>query len=97
LNVKYINDKYIISNEIKTLIDPNEENIQNLQNKIWYILPNENNENVKNKQTITNINKNYYLCKNDIIKLGRVKYAINEIHIPKRKNDIDFEIKNDNF
>ena len=97
LNVKYINDKYIISNEIKTLIDPNEENIQNLQNKIWYILPNENNENVKNKQTITNINKNYYLCKNDIIKLGRVKYAINEIHIPSKKNNIDIEIKNENI
>ena len=24
-------------------------------------------------QSITNINDNYYLCKNDLIKLGRVK------------------------
>ena len=98
LNVKYEkNDKYIISNEILNSIEPTEKNIQDLENKIWYVLPSENNQNIENKQTIINPNKNYFLCKNDIIKLGRVKYAINEIHIPKRKNDIDFEIKNDNF
>ena len=92
LSVKYDkDDKYLISNEILNSIEPTEKNIQDLENKIWYVLPSENNQNVPNKQTIINPNKNYFLCKNDIIKLGRVKYAINEIHIPKRKNNIDIE------
>ena len=100
LNVKCEkNEKYIISNEIINLNDSTEKNIQNLQNKIWYVLPNEieKNENVQSNLKIKNSNNNYYLCKNDIIKLGRVKYAINEIHIPSKKNNIDIEIKNENI
>ncbi len=100
LNVKCErNEKYIISNEIINLNDSNEKNIQNLQNKIWYVLPNEieKNENVQSNLKIKNTNNNYYLCKNDIIKLGRVKYAINEIHIPKRKNNIDIELPKENL
>jgi hypothetical protein len=31
------------------------------------------------------------LCLNDIVKLGRVKYAVNEINIIKNSNDMDVE------
>lgn len=52
-------------------------------NKFWYILPIEQslsriNSNSKN-QTIAIKNEEYNLNINDIIKLGRVKYAVNEI------------------
>ena len=40
-------------------------------------------------QVIINTNDDYYLCKNDVIKLGRVKYSLNEINIPSRQNNID--------
>jgi hypothetical protein len=40
-------------------------------------------------QTIVNTNDDYYLCNNDVIKLGRVKYSLNEINIPSRQNNID--------
>ena len=97
LNIKY--EKYstfIIDNPIQFLMQPTEENITNLSNKIWYVLKSEE-SNSTNIQTINNINDDYHLCKNDIIKLGRVKYALNHIHIPDKKNIIDIETPKDNL
>jgi len=92
LNVTYQNnDIYSIENPITFMMQPSEENIINLSNKIWYVLKSEDTQNSTNLQTINNINEDYNLCKNDIIKLGRVKYALNDVHIPDRKDIIDIE------
>lgn len=92
LNVKYEKvDKYILTNEVQTNMQPTEKNITDLSNKIWYVLKHENTSQGQPTQSIVNTNVDYFLCKNDIIKLGRVKYALNEIHIPEREDNIDID------
>ena len=81
-------DEYILENPVPVLIQPTEKNINDLSNKIWYVLKNDPNLSNSSNQTITNTNDDYYLCKNDVIKLGRVKYSLNEINIPSRQNNI---------
>ena len=82
-------DEYILENNIPIRIQPTEQNINELSNKIWYVLKNDPEKSNNSQQTITNTNDDYYLCKNDIIKLGRVKYSLNEINIPSRQNNIE--------
>ena len=82
-------DEYILENPVPKLIQPTEKNINDLSNKIWYVLKNDPNLSNISNQIMTNSNDDYYLCKNDVIKLGRVKYALNEINIPSRQNNID--------
>ena len=82
-NVIKSNDSiYNIENKNDFNIEPNEKNITCLNNKIWYII---NSEPLLNNQITNNhfhcINKDYYITKNDIIKLGRVKYIVSEINI----------------
>jgi len=82
-------DEYILENEVPIRVQPTEQNINDLSNKIWYVLKNDPDKSNNSQQTITNTNDDYYLCKNDIIKLGRVKYSLNEINIPSRQNNIE--------
>ena len=82
-------DEYILENPVPIRIQPTEKNINDLSNKIWYVLKNDPNQSNNSTQTIKNTNDDYYLCKNDVIKLGRVKYSLNEINIPSRQNNID--------
>ena len=70
-------DEYALENEVPIRIQPTEKNINDLSNKIWYVLKNDPNQSNQSNQTITNTNDDYYLCKNDVIKLGRVKYSLN--------------------
>ena len=79
-------DEYILENPVPILIQPTEKNINDLSNKIWYVLKNDPNLSNNSNQTITNTNDDYYLCKNDVMKLGRVKYSLNEINIPSKEN-----------
>ena len=95
INVKYERvDKYILENQVQFAMQPTEKNIIDLSNKIWYVLKCDDTANASN-QTVNNTNEDYYLCKNDIIKLGRVKYALNEIHIPDKKDVIDVDVPMD--
>ena len=82
-------DEYILENKVPFHIQPTEKNINELSNKIWYVLKNDPIQSNQSNQTVLNTNDDYYLCKNDIIKLGRVKYSLNEINIPSRQNNID--------
>ena len=82
-------DKYILESPVPIKIQPSQKNINDLSNKIWYILKNDPIKSNNSNQVITNTNDDYYLCKNDVIKLGRVKYSLNEINIPSRENNID--------
>lgn len=59
---------------------PNEKNINDLQNKMWFVIKHEDMAQNANQQLPLNINSDYFINSDDIIKLGRVKYAINEIH-----------------
>ena len=82
-NIIKSNDSiYNIENKNHFNIEPTEKNITYLNNKIWYII---NSEPLLNNQITNNhfhcINKDYYITKNDIIKLGRVKYIVSEINI----------------
>jgi hypothetical protein len=85
-------DEYILENKVPFHIQPTEKNINDLSNKIWYVLKNDPNQSNPSNQTIINNNDDYYLCKNDVIKLGRVKYSLNEINIPSRQNNIDIAL-----
>jgi hypothetical protein len=89
-NVKHENkDEYVLENKVPIRIQPTEKNINDLSNKIWYVLKNDPIKSNNSTQTIVNTNDDYFLCKNDVIKLGRVKYSLNEINIPSRQNNID--------
>ncbi|MCQ2817274.1 MAG: E3 ubiquitin-protein ligase MARCH [archaeon] len=91
INVKYeVLDKYILENQVEFLMQPTEKNIVDLSNKIWFVIKCDEMASSNSAQTVTNTNEDYYLCKNDIIKLGRVKYALNQIHIPDKNDAIDF-------
>ena len=85
-------DEYILENKVPFHIQPTEKNINDLSNKIWYVLKNDPLQSNQSNQTVTNTNDDYYLCKNDVIKLGRVKYSLNEINIPSRQNNIDIAL-----
>ena len=70
-------------------MEPNEKNINDLQNKIWYIIKHdEDTGGNHNPQNLVNTNEDYYICLNDIVKLGRVKYAANEIFIAKNSENV---------
>ena len=82
-------NKFVLESNVPVRIQPNQKIINDLSNKIWYILKNDPIKSNNSNQVITNTNDDYYLCKNDVIKLGRVKYSLNEINIPSRQNNID--------
>ena len=82
-------NQFYLENKVPKRIQPTQENINDLSNKIWYILKNDPIKSNNSNQVVTNTNDDYYLCKNDVIKLGRVKYSLNEINIPSRLNNID--------
>ena len=85
-------DEFILENRVPIRVQPTEKNINDLSNKIWYVLKNDPLQSNQSNQTVTNTNDDYYLCKNDVIKLGRVKYSLNEINIPSRQNNIDIAL-----
>ena len=82
-------NKFVLESPVPVRIQPSQKNINELSNKIWYILKNDPIKSNNSNQVIINTNDDYYLCKNDVIKLGRVKYSLNEINIPSRQNNID--------
>lgn len=59
---------------------PTEENINDLQNKIWYIIKPENAQPENNQNPSIKIeNESFELKLNDIMKLGRIKYVITDL------------------
>lgn len=65
-------------------MEANAENIAKINNNCWYICnDNQNNfiEQNKVKKNYKNKNDDYYLLKNDIIKFGRVKFALTDVHL----------------
>ena len=62
-------NKFVLESNVPVRIQPNQKNINELSNKIWYILKNDPIKSNNSNQVITNTNDDYYLCKNDVIKL----------------------------
>jgi hypothetical protein len=73
-------DTFILVNPLPLNLKPNEDNFTYINNKIWYILNSEGIENMPNG------NEDYYLNENDIIKLGKIKYIVQKIHILQNDN-----------
>jgi len=82
--VKVDNQRYFLHNKIETNLNINNENLTDLQEKIWHVIVSKPHNNTTN-----NVNMNvgfvskfhYCLKKNDIIKLGRIKFLVREINI----------------
>ena len=72
------------------------ELINTLNYKLWYVIKNYPEENEKDNNNIIkdNINEDYYLCENDIIRLGNFKFILKEIHLNNYSKD--FFLKNKN-
>jgi hypothetical protein len=69
---------------------PTEENINDLQNKIWYIIKPENQQSINNQNPqIQNENESFELKLNDIMKLGRIKYVITDLCIDGNVTSIE--------
>lgn len=77
----------MLSNKVNSNMILNHSTINELQNKMWYVIKHDvipeecNNANNIIQQQTLHINNDYFINRDDIIKLGRVKYAINEIHL----------------
>ena len=75
---------------------PSEKNTTDLQNKMWYVIKHDDtpSTNINNNQQSLITNFDYFINRDDIIKLGRVKYSINEIHFTKNYTfDIPMDIE----
>jgi hypothetical protein len=94
--IHYFIDKFNFNNQIAFGMQATEININNMQNKIWYVIKQEdnlNNNNTGNNSTSVNSNELYDIKINDVIKLGRVKYAISEINLNGNLESIDKDVK----
>ena len=79
-NIKRQGDNFIIENNIETDMEQNEQNITELNNKIFYV--------------IHNRNKKMFLLNDDVFKLGRIKYVISEVSIYSGDTKYDLTIPN---
>ena len=73
-----------------------EENINSLNYKLWYVIKDypEENETKINNIIKNDINEDYYLCQNDIIRLGNFKFILKEIHLKNYNKDFFESNKN---
>jgi hypothetical protein len=87
--------KSYLSNPIPTGMLPTEDNINELQNKIWYVIKQDD---TNNANILVNSNELYDIKLNDIIKLGRVKYVVTEMKMDEKlvsiENDLQYPIFN---
>lgn len=77
---------YSLENPIPTKLS--EDNSSSLDVKLWFIL-NSNKNNVisnNNNNILLEINKDYFLCINDIIKFANIKYIVASIKIDSNEN-----------
>jgi len=89
-------NKFYLHNPVLVNLQPTEKNITDLSNKIWYVIKHEASiAGPQPTQAVLNTNEEYTLVKNDIVKLGRVKYALNELSLPNLQCQMDAESTED--
>ena len=86
------NFNYIL--ESPSAINFSEYNTESLNNKLWFTINHYLNSENLNQQLF--INKDYYLCENDVLKFGNIKYivkqiSINSIKVQKEIREINFD------
>jgi len=60
----------------------NNKTLTDLQEKIWYVVEaNKISTSIFNNKLNVSFNKNFELKRNDIIKLGRIKFLIREMNV----------------
>lgn len=74
------NNTYTLINPIQKKLKYTEENINYINNKIWYVLKHED------SKDDSNCNEEYYLNQNDIIRIGRLKLIVQKIHLKPKDN-----------
>ena len=84
-----ISNIYNLMNPIPKNLKLKESNFDYLNNKIWYVLKTVDLENHDIKPNSSN--EEYYLNQNDIIKIGKVKYAVQKIHLLKNNKSNGIE------
>ena len=72
---KVTDNIYTLVNAVPKNLEIKKEYLNNINNKLWYVIKKEGDEDESKN------NKEYYLQKNDIIKFGRVKYIVIDINI----------------
>ena len=82
---------YLLENP--SAINFSEYNTESLNNKLWYTINYDSNSDDSKKEIF--INNDYYLCENDILKFGNVKYIVKQISINSSKDQK--EIREINF
>lgn len=89
-NVNY-DKKYVLSTNLDKNMQPSIDNINELQNKIWYIIkPDTSNSNNQNQNpNILNENESFELKLNDVMKLGRIKYVITDLCLNEQLHSIE--------
>ena len=96
--VKPGNEEYIqIENNLpRKSLKLTKEHINTLNYKLWYVIKNYPEENEKDISNIIkdNINEDYYLCENDIIRLGNFKFILKEMHLKNYNKDFFLNNKN---
>jgi hypothetical protein len=67
----------------------NNETLQGLQDKIWHVI--KSSDNTTSASNYYKSNFEYILRKNDIVKLGRIKFLIRDINIVDGKYETSTE------
>ena len=80
------NDTFILVNPIPKKLKLTQKNYDYLNNKMWYVLKTVSLDNSEENMNGKESNEDYYLNENDLIKIGRVKYAVQKLFI--RSKDI---------
>ena len=80
-------DKIYITSEVGCNLKVNNKTMQDLQEKIWHVIKASNLNSIDDNNVISSNNKmfisnfQYILKKNDIIKLGRIKYLVKDLNV----------------
>ena len=81
-----IKNKFVLMNPLPKNLKLNDVNFEYINNKIWYVIKTINDDE-GNQNSIKECNEDYNLKENDLLKLGRVKYAVQKIKISNSSNN----------
>jgi len=71
--------------------------MQDLQDKIWHVIRSSNLNNIYPNENKYVSNYQYILKKNDIIKLGRIKYLVKDLNIVNHQIEVSKETFNPHY
>ena len=91
--IKEDND-YFISKQFNYNQNPSLKSIDSISNNLWYVLNSETKK--KFYKSGSKYNEDYFLNKNDIIKIGKIKFLFNEFNIDGIDN-IRYENKENSY